>query len=83
MLLTLALFAAQLAGFPCFGERVCIAANEFRDRYAVWTEIMNRTRPGTTDAREPRAWSEVERYFRQLQKARKCSEDPSYSRCAE
>jgi hypothetical protein len=63
------------AGFPqvlaggktplevCHGDRVCIAANEFRDAYAKWSAIANQLPANygraVLDAREDKAFREA------------------------
>lgn len=71
MLSILLLVAAMVPTLGCGGDRVCIAANQFRGAYSQWAEIINNLKPGTFDAREPGRWKQVEHAFKRLQNSRK------------
>lgn len=70
MLTILLLVASQVPVLMCHGDKVCLAANEFRGHYGDWTEVMNTTKAGTVNAKEPALWNELEKGFRKLKKTR-------------
>jgi len=43
-------------------------ANEFRDAYAEWGEFYKKHTPGANDAKEWRAWRNVEEHWSALRK---------------
>ena len=50
MVLIFALIAASVTPVAiCRADRVCLAANAMRGRYAAWTEVVNQSKPGTFD----------------------------------
>jgi hypothetical protein len=69
-MLTILLLGASLCPIViCHGERVCLAANEFAGRYAVWTRSAN-AQVSAIDLREVRTWEQTEKAFKRLKHRR-------------